>query len=54
MTKEETLTIYGIFARYFSSNYQKDQPYGLGKEGYDFIVLGYEIGASGIFDDRKK
>jgi hypothetical protein len=48
-SEKETLSLAGTFARYFSSNYMSDQPYGLDPRTASFIRTGYRIGASGLF-----
>ncbi|MEI6201374.1 MAG: hypothetical protein WCP68_05440 [Enhydrobacter sp.] len=52
MTLEETLKEAGEYARHFSSNARPDQPYGLDPRTAEFIVAGYNIGKSGVFDRR--
>jgi hypothetical protein len=49
LTLEETLTVAGKFARIFSSNSQRDQPYGLHPRQKKYIETGYAAGASGMF-----
>ena len=49
LTLDQTLRRAGEFARYFSSNYQRDQPYGLDPRTAHFIKKGYEIGERGLF-----
>jgi hypothetical protein len=52
MTLEDTLKEAGEYARHFSSNAKPDQPYGLDPRTAEFIVTGYNIGKSGVFDRR--
>jgi hypothetical protein len=49
LTREETLTVAGRFARMFSSNSRRDQPYGLHPRQKKYIEKGYAAGASGMF-----
>jgi hypothetical protein len=50
LTREETLSISGAFARTFSGNAKPSEPYSLDPRTRYFIERGYEMGASGAFD----
>ena len=49
LTLHETLSISGEFAKYFSSNSDPADEYGLSKQMRDYIEEGYKIGSSGVF-----
>ncbi len=53
-SEEETLSLAGTFARWFSSNYMPDQPYGLDPRTASFIRTGYRTGAGGVFGEAAK
>lgn len=48
-SQDDTLSLTGTFARYFSSNYMPDRPYGLDPRTADLIRAGYRTAASGAF-----
>lgn len=50
LSLDETLRIAGIYAGVFSNNARRAQPYGLDTTTAGFIRIGYNIGATGIFD----
>lgn len=50
LTLNETLSIAGGYAHWFSSNAAPDRPYGLDQHNYGNTALGWETGASGVFD----
>ncbi|HWA69410.1 MAG TPA: hypothetical protein VG821_06215, partial [Rhizomicrobium sp.] len=47
-SEEDTLSLAGTFARYFSSNYMPNQPHGLDPRTASLIKAGYNTGASGV------
>jgi RHS repeat-associated protein len=49
LSLNELLTIAGTYARFNSSNYSPDRPYGLDPRTKDLTVLGYQTGASGAY-----
>jgi hypothetical protein len=53
LSKEEILSIAGAFARARSSNADPSQPYSLNTRTREFIEQGYEIGASGAFNQSR-
>jgi hypothetical protein len=50
LTLDETLSIAGRYPRLFSSNSKPDQPDSLDPITAQFIITGYNLGQSGIFD----
>lgn len=52
--EEDTLSIAGTFAKYFSSNYMPDKPYGLDPRTAALIGVGYRTAASGAFGNAAK
>jgi hypothetical protein len=53
-SEEDTLSLAGTFARYFSSNYMPNQPYGLDPRTASFIRAGYRMAAGGAFGKAAK
>lgn len=53
-TLDETLSIAGTFASLRSDNKKPDQPYGLDAQTAEFIKIGYEAGAKGMFGPAVK
>lgn len=53
-TLNETLSIAGTFASLRSDNKKSDQPYGLDAQTAEFIKIGYEAGAKGMFGPAVK
>jgi hypothetical protein len=51
LTLDELLNIAGTFARFRSRNADANQPYHLDQQTRHFIERGYELGASGKFDN---
>jgi hypothetical protein len=49
LSLDESLRIAGGNARFFSSNANRDQPFGLDQRTRDLITTGYDIGAHGVF-----
>jgi hypothetical protein len=49
LSLDESLRIAGGYARFFSSNANRDQPFGLDQRTRDLITTGYDIGAHGVF-----
>jgi hypothetical protein len=52
MTLDETLNLAGLYARLFSNNARPGSSYGLDDRTQAYIMLGYQTGASGVFDAR--
>ena len=50
LSLDDVLTIAGTYARLNSSNYRKDQPYGLDPVTREWTEIGYKAGASGVYD----
>lgn len=50
LTKEETLTIAGNYARENSSNYHPYEPYGLDPQTRKYIEEGYDIGKKRLYE----
>ena len=53
-SEEGTLSLAGTFARYFSSNYTPEKPYGLDPRTASLIREGYRAGAGGVFGSTGK
>jgi len=53
LTLEETLTVAGHFAHFFSSNYAPNEPYGVDARDRKFIERGSLSGASGVFESKQ-
>lgn len=51
---EVTLDQAGEYARKHSSNYAPDKPYGIEPRTREFIELGYRVGASHVYDSRRR
>jgi hypothetical protein len=49
LSLNELLTIAGTYARFNSSNYRADQPFGLDPQTRDLTILGFNSGASGLY-----
>jgi hypothetical protein len=49
LTLNETLSFAGLYAARFSSNADATRPYGLNTDAYNYIVVGYKVGQSGVY-----
>ncbi len=49
LSLDETLSLAGTLAKFESSNYSPNNPYGLSLQTAAFITLGYATGQSGVF-----
>jgi hypothetical protein len=54
LTREETLSIAGKFARLESRNARPNEPHGLDPRTAQFITTGFDLGQSGAFDKPAK
>ena len=52
LTLNETLTIAGTYATYFSSNANPNSQYGLSDRQQELTTAGYNIGASGVYNPQ--
>jgi hypothetical protein len=50
LSLNQILTIAGLYANRYASNKKPGSPYGLDPESLKLTVLGYNTGASGVYD----